>query len=65
MSERSIQLELGDGVAQVTFIQPQRGNPFDQRFCAELCEVAIECDENPQVRAVFTVYIGPSLSSAN
>lgn len=53
MNERAIQFELRDAVAHVTLVQPQRGNPFDQRFCAELCEVAIECDENPAVRAVL------------
>jgi len=53
MDDRAVQLELRDGVAHVTFVQPQRGNPFDQRFCSELCEVAIECDENPDIRAVL------------
>ncbi len=53
MSERAVSFELVDGVGQVTLTQPQRGNPFDIAFCAELCEVAIECDENPQVRAVL------------
>lgn len=53
MSERSVQFELRDGIAQVTLTQPERGNPFDERFCAELCEAAIDCDETPGVRAVL------------
>lgn len=53
MTDRAVQFELRDNVAHVSFTQPQRGNPFDQRFCTELCEVAIECDENPDVRAVL------------
>lgn len=53
VNDRAVQFELRDSVAHVTLVQPQRGNPFDQRFCTELCEVAIECDENPQVRAVL------------
>ena len=52
MTERASQFALHRGVAYVTLTQPERGNPFDQRFCAELCGTAIECDENPQVRAV-------------
>ena len=52
MTERAIQFALHRGVAHITLTRPERGNPFDQRFCAELCETAIECDENPQVRAV-------------
>ncbi|MGQ0700690.1 MAG: enoyl-CoA hydratase/isomerase family protein [Panacagrimonas sp.] len=53
MTDRAVQFELRDHVAHVSLAQPQRGNPFDQRFCSELCEVAIECDENPDVRAVL------------
>src|SRR5437016_14490318 len=50
---RAVELEMDGGVAHVTFAQSERGNPFDQQFCSELCEVAIECDENPGVRAVI------------
>lgn len=53
MTDRAVRFELRDQVAHVSFVQPQRGNPFDLRFCSELCEVAIECDENPDVRAVL------------
>lgn len=53
MTERAIKFELRENVAHVTFVQPHRGNPFDATFCAQLCEVAIECDENSSVRAVL------------
>ena len=53
MSERAIDLQIDNGIAILTLIQPDRGNPFDQRFCADLCEAAIECDENRAVRAVL------------
>ena len=53
MSERAVRLEIRDGIGHITLCQPARGNPFDQRFCSELCEVAIDCDENPAVRAVL------------
>lgn len=53
MSNQAIRFELRDGVARLTLSQPARGNPFDLAFCAELCTHAIECDENPDVRAVL------------
>jgi len=53
MSERAITLDIIDGIGQITLSQPERGNPFDQRFCSELCEAAIDCDENPEVRAIL------------
>lgn len=53
MTDRAVSFEVRAGVGHLTLSQPKRGNPFDQRFCSELCEVAIECDENPDVRAVL------------
>jgi len=50
---RAVQVEIRDAIAHVTLTQPERGNPFDQAFCAQLCEAAIECDETPGVRAVL------------
>lgn len=53
MSDPAIRFELRDGIARLTLSQPQRGNPFDLAFCAELRAHSIECDENPEVRAVL------------
>lgn len=53
MTDRSVQFELRDHVAHVTLAQSERGNPFDQAFCSQLCEVAIDCDETPGVRAIL------------
>ncbi len=53
MDPKSIAFEISDNVGLVTLDQAERGNPFDERFCAELCRIAIECDENPEVRAVL------------
>jgi 2-(1,2-epoxy-1,2-dihydrophenyl)acetyl-CoA isomerase len=53
MSERAVTFELREEIAHVTLTQPERGNPFDDRFCAQMCEVAIDCDETPGVRAVL------------
>lgn len=53
MSGRAVELEILGGVGHVVLSQPDRGNPFDERFCSELCDASIECDENPAVRAVL------------
>jgi 2-(1,2-epoxy-1,2-dihydrophenyl)acetyl-CoA isomerase len=50
---RAIHVEIRESIAYVTLTQPDRGNPFDQPFCAQLCEAAIECDETPGVRAIL------------
>lgn len=53
MSDRAVRFELREGIAHVTLTQAERGNPFDERFCAQMCEVAIDCDETPGVRAIL------------
>lgn len=53
MTDPAVRFELREQVAHLTFTQPARGNPFDARFCSELRAAAIECDENPEVRAVL------------
>jgi 2-(1,2-epoxy-1,2-dihydrophenyl)acetyl-CoA isomerase len=45
--------EIKDGVAHVTMNQPERGNPFDQRFAEEFDWLATECSVRPEVRAVL------------
>lgn len=63
MSGAAIRLHVADdGVAEVVLAQPQRGNPFDAAFCSELRAAAIECDENPAVRAVLIRAEGPYFS---
>jgi 2-(1,2-epoxy-1,2-dihydrophenyl)acetyl-CoA isomerase len=50
----SVTLEVDDaGVGHVTWCQPERGNPFDPAFCAELSAAATECREDDRVRAVL------------
>lgn len=53
MDVRAVQVEIRDAIAHVTLTQPERGNPFDQAFCSQLCDAAIECDETSGVRAVL------------
>ena len=62
MKGKSVQLELRDSVARITLTQGERGNPFDQVFCAELCDAAVECDENPQIRAILITAQGKYFS---
>jgi 2-(1,2-epoxy-1,2-dihydrophenyl)acetyl-CoA isomerase len=49
----SISLDIADGIARVTFDRPERGNPIDIDFAADLSRIANECDETPGVRCVL------------
>jgi 2-(1,2-epoxy-1,2-dihydrophenyl)acetyl-CoA isomerase len=53
MNYESFRLDISDGIAHVTFDQPERGNPMDLRFNTELSRIASECDEDPTVRCVL------------
>lgn len=53
MSYKAFTLEISDGIAHVTFNQPERGNPMDLDFCTELSRIATECDETPGVRCIL------------
>lgn len=46
-------LEVKEGIAHITFNQPERGNPMDLAFCQEFSRIATECDETPGVRCVL------------
>jgi 2-(1,2-epoxy-1,2-dihydrophenyl)acetyl-CoA isomerase len=50
---KAIRLSIEGGVAEIVLCQPERGNPFDLQFNAELCAAASETSENPDVRAVL------------
>lgn len=54
----SFKFEVTDGVARITLNQPERGNPFDRRFAAELNEIATECTIDRRVRAVLVDAVG-------
>jgi 2-(1,2-epoxy-1,2-dihydrophenyl)acetyl-CoA isomerase len=53
VSYESFSLTIDGGVARVRLAQPERGNPFDARFCAELTRIATVCDTEPDVRCVL------------
>ena len=53
MNYEAFDFRLEGSVAHVTLNQPARGNPVDAAFCRDLKLIAIECDENPAIRAVL------------
>jgi 2-(1,2-epoxy-1,2-dihydrophenyl)acetyl-CoA isomerase len=50
---KSFKFEISEGIAHITFNQPERGNPMDLQFNTELSLIATECDETPGVRCVL------------
>jgi 2-(1,2-epoxy-1,2-dihydrophenyl)acetyl-CoA isomerase len=53
LSYESFTLTIDGGVARVRLAQPDRGNPFDLRFCTELSRIATVCDLDPDIRCVL------------
>ncbi|WP_068075745.1 enoyl-CoA hydratase/isomerase family protein [Novosphingobium lentum] len=62
MTYTSMRIDRDGGLARLTFIQPQRGNPIDGAFCAEFCDVANELSGDPTVRAVLITAEGKAFS---
>lgn len=62
MTYTSMRIDRDDGLARLTFIQPERGNPIDGTFCAEFCDVANELSSDPAVRAVLIAAEGKAFS---
>jgi len=58
MAYEAFQFAIADGIAHVTFNQPDRGNPMDLQFNTELSRIASECDETPGVRCVLITSSG-------
>ena len=49
----TLKFEVDEGVARVTLNRPEAGNSLDMRLARELCDAALRCDEDPEVRAVL------------
>lgn len=62
MTYRQLSLGVEDGLARLTFTNPDKGNPIDAVLCAEICDAAIELSENPSVRAVLISAEGKNFS---
>lgn len=53
MSYQTCSLAIEDGLARLTVKQPDRGNPFDADFCADIATAADDLAEREDVRAVL------------
>lgn len=62
MTYASMRIDRDGGLARLTFIQPERGNPIDGTFCAEFCDVANALSSDPSVRAVLILAEGKAFS---
>lgn len=58
MTYQTLTFEIEDGVATVTMNRPEAGNSLSLDLANDLMRVAIECDENPAVRAVILTGAG-------
>ncbi|MEY2926062.1 MAG: hypothetical protein RL367_539 [Pseudomonadota bacterium] len=62
MSFTSLRIDVSDGIARLTFCQPDRGNPIDATSCAELSEAAVQLSEDCRVRCVLIAAEGKAFS---
>ena len=62
MDYRAIRFEIREHVAHVTLNQPQNANVINADAAKELLMAAIDCDEDPRVRAVLIRGEGPMFS---
>lgn len=62
MDTSAFEFRVERALAVLTLNQPTRGNPIDEAFCRELKLLAIECDENPAIRAVLIEARGKNFS---
>jgi 2-(1,2-epoxy-1,2-dihydrophenyl)acetyl-CoA isomerase len=53
MTTPATRLTIKDGVAEIVLCQPERGNPFDMQFNAEMSVLASQTSENPAVSAIL------------
>jgi 2-(1,2-epoxy-1,2-dihydrophenyl)acetyl-CoA isomerase len=63
MSFEAVTWAVQDGVAHLTLNRPGRGNAIDATLCAELSEVAIQCDEDDAIRCLLVDSTGKWFST--
>lgn len=49
----AVELHVADDIGEIVLNKPARGNPFDDNFCRELCDVANRASEDRRVRAIL------------
>lgn len=59
MAYSSLTFEVKAGVGQISLNRPDDGNAITLEMARELLEVALNCDEDPGVRAVVLTGVGP------
>ncbi|MEM7019014.1 MAG: enoyl-CoA hydratase [Pseudomonadota bacterium] len=58
MSYNTIIWGVADGVARITLNRPENANALNLEMCQELMRAAIQCDEDPAIRAVILTATG-------
>jgi len=58
MSYDTLLFDVEGHVARLTLNRPEAGNAMDAAMMRELCDVAIRCDEDPEIRAVLLTAAG-------
>src|SRR4051812_14140506 len=59
MGYQRFRFEIAGGVAEITFARPEGANAIDLLCSEELAELALVCDQSPEVRAVLIRAEGP------
>lgn len=58
MSYETLLFEVEGRVARLTLNRPEAGNAMNAAMMRDLCDVAIRCDEDPEIRAVLLTAAG-------
>ncbi len=58
MSFETLLFDVTDGVATITFNRPETANAMGPDCARELSEVALLCDDDPDVRAIVMTGAG-------
>jgi 2-(1,2-epoxy-1,2-dihydrophenyl)acetyl-CoA isomerase len=53
MSYETLELEVRDGVAHIALNRPKAANAIDLQLAKDLMNAALQCDEDPAVRAIL------------
>src|ERR671916_2173171 len=54
----ALELDVRNGVAQITLNRPEAGNALNLKLAQELLRAVMRCDEKPEVRAVVLAGAG-------
>jgi len=63
MTSQHMLFEKRDGVGRITINRPDEANPLDVPMLKTLFDIAIECDEDPEIRAILLTGSGDFFSS--